>query len=275
MSEFEQPLAATHTTTDAHTHNVAGLERTLSVIGGGLLLGNGLRQGGIGGWSQVLLGGLLAARGISQHCAIKQSLTPSPWEEQLRREYGWHNLEACMRSVTVGKTRSEVFEFLRDTSKLAEVLERVQSLEQIEPNRYRWSVEGPLGKPLQSFARLEEVRDNQQLVWVSEAGARLPLRCTISLTDAPQGRGTEIKVVLACEPPAGVLGYAGASLLSPLLGGLLTRELRRIKQYLETGEVALSRSADSGRQPREELRQSAPEQARWPEQEPANWEVQP
>jgi len=261
MSEFEQPLAATHTTTAANQHNVTGLERVLSVIGGGLLLGNGLRQGGIGGWSQVLFGGLLAARGISQHCPIKQSLSPSPWEEQLRREYGWDNLEACMPSVTIGKPRSEVFEFLRDTARLAEVLERVQSLEQIEPNRYRWSALGPLGKPLQSFAHLEEVRDNQQLVWVSEVGARLPLRCTISLADAPRERGTEIKVVLACEPPAGVLGYAGPSLLSPLLGCLLTRELRRIKQYLETGEVAVSRSADTASQRRDELRQSAPEQA--------------
>lgn len=113
MSEFEQPLAATHTTA-GHTRNVTGLEQVLSLIGGGLLLGNGLRQGGIGGWTQMLLGGLLAARGISQHCPLKESLTPSPWEQQLRREYGWHNLEACMRSVTVGKPRSEVFDFLRD-----------------------------------------------------------------------------------------------------------------------------------------------------------------
>lgn len=237
------------------------------MIGGGLLLGNGLRQGGIGGWTQVLFGGLLAARGISQHCPIKKSLSPSLWEEQLRREYGWHNLEACMRSVTIGKPRNEVFEFLRDTTKLAEVLERMQSLEQIEPNRFRWRAEGPLGKPLQSFARLEEVLDNQQMVWVSEAGAWLPLRCTISLADAPQGRGTELKVVLACEPPAGILGYAGASLLSPLLGSLLTRELRRIKQYLETGEVAASRGPDAYRHPRErereEVQQPVPEQARW------------
>ena len=262
MSEFEQPLAATHTTLDAHRHNVTGLERVLSLIGGGLLLGNGLRQGGIGGWAQVLFGGFLAARGISQHCPIKESLSPSPWEEQLRREYGWHNLEACMRNVTVGKPRNEVFDFLRDTTKLAEVLERVQRLEQIEPNRFRWSVEGPLGKPLQSFARLEEVRDNQQLAWVSEADAWLPLRCTISLADAPQARGTEIKVVLASEPPAGVLGYAGASLLTPLLGGLLTRELRRIKQYLETGEVAVSRSSDARRQSRDEPLQPAHE-PRW------------
>lgn len=272
MSEFEQPLAATHTTA-GHTRNVTGLEQVLSLIGGGLLLGNGLRQGGIGGWTQMLLGGLLAARGISQHCPLKESLTPSPWEQQLRREYGWHNLEACMRSVTVGKPRSEVFDFLRDTTKLAEVLERVQRLEQIDPNRFRWSAEGPLGKPLQSFARLERVLDNQQLVWVSETGAWLPLRCTISLADAPQGRGTEIKVVLACEPPAGVLGYAGASLLSPLLGGLLTRELRRIKQYLETGEVAVSRGSDARRQPRDEAPQAVPEQAHRPQQ--ANWQVQP
>ena len=271
MAEFAPPLAATHTTTQAHRHNVGGLERVISLIGGGLLLGNGLRQGGIGGWSQVLFGGFLAARGISQHCAIKESLTPSPWEQQLREEYGWQNLEACMRSITIAKPRSEIFALLRDSDRLASVLERVQRLEQIAPNRVRWTVTGPLGKPLQACARLDAVLENQQLAWVSEDDARLPLRCTLNLTDAPHGRGTEVQVVLACEPPAGAIGYAGASLLSPLLGGLLLRELRRIKQYLETGEVATSRS----RHAPYALPEETHEQPRQPAREQSRWEVQP
>lgn len=55
--------------------NVEGWERAVSLAGGVLMLGKGLRRGGAGGLVQLTMGGLALARGISGHCAAKQLLS--------------------------------------------------------------------------------------------------------------------------------------------------------------------------------------------------------
>ena len=55
--------------------NVHGWERTASVAGGLMLLGKGLRRGGISGLLQLAMGGMALFRGISGHCEAKRILT--------------------------------------------------------------------------------------------------------------------------------------------------------------------------------------------------------
>ncbi|HCJ29338.1 MAG TPA: hypothetical protein DHV63_08605 [Pseudomonas sp.] len=55
--------------------NVHGWERTASVAGGLMLLGKGLRRGGLGGMLQLAMGGMALARGISGRCEAKRLLT--------------------------------------------------------------------------------------------------------------------------------------------------------------------------------------------------------
>lgn len=51
--------------------NVQGFERVASLAGGLLMIGRGIRRGGIPGWLQAAVGGLTLARGISGHCSTK------------------------------------------------------------------------------------------------------------------------------------------------------------------------------------------------------------
>ena len=55
--------------------NVHGWERTASVAGGLMLLGKGLRRGGVSGLLQLAMGGMALARGISGRCEAKRILT--------------------------------------------------------------------------------------------------------------------------------------------------------------------------------------------------------
>ncbi len=64
--------------------NVHGWERTASVAGGLMLLGKGLRRGGMGGLLQLAMGGMALARGISGRCEAKRILTES--EQQPRQQ---------------------------------------------------------------------------------------------------------------------------------------------------------------------------------------------
>lgn len=67
--------------------NVHGWERTASVAGGLMLLGKGLRRGGLSGLVQLALGGMALARGISGRCEAKRMLTeesekPAPQKQR-------------------------------------------------------------------------------------------------------------------------------------------------------------------------------------------------
>lgn len=55
-------------------HNVHGWERAGSVAGGLIMLGKGVRRGGIFGLIQIGIGGLALARGLSGHSGAKSLL---------------------------------------------------------------------------------------------------------------------------------------------------------------------------------------------------------
>ncbi|WP_017736287.1 DUF2892 domain-containing protein [Pseudomonas sp. CBZ-4] len=54
--------------------NVHGLERIGSVAGGVMMVGKGLRRGGIFGLIQVAIGGVALARGFTGHSSLKDKL---------------------------------------------------------------------------------------------------------------------------------------------------------------------------------------------------------
>jgi uncharacterized membrane protein len=56
------------------TQNVHGWERIGSVAGGVMMVGKGLRRGGIFGLIQVAIGGVALARGITGHSRLKDAL---------------------------------------------------------------------------------------------------------------------------------------------------------------------------------------------------------
>jgi uncharacterized membrane protein len=57
--------------------NVYGWERAGSVAGGIVMMGKGLRRGGIFGLIQVAIGGVALARGITGHSSVKSMIEKS------------------------------------------------------------------------------------------------------------------------------------------------------------------------------------------------------
>ncbi len=56
-------------------------------------------------------------------------------------------------------------------------------------------------------------------------------------TAAPADRGTEVRVTLSYEPPAGKAGVVIAKILGEEPGRQVSDDLRRFKQLMETGEL--------------------------------------
>ncbi|MBF6038530.1 DUF2892 domain-containing protein [Pseudomonas sp. P154a] len=78
MSELKRVERIESTPFQSHSeHNVYGWERAGSVAGGVVMMGKGLRRGGIFGLIQVAIGGVVLARGITGHSSVKSMIEKS------------------------------------------------------------------------------------------------------------------------------------------------------------------------------------------------------
>jgi uncharacterized membrane protein len=71
------------------------------------------------------------------------------------------------------------------------------------------------------------------IAWRSLAGADVDSTGSVHFTPVPSGRGTELRVVLKYDPPAGKLGAQVAKLLGEDPEQQIRDDLNHFKQQLE------------------------------------------
>ena len=82
----------------------------------------------------------------------------------------------------------------------------------------------------------------ERLAWESEDGSDLDTSGVIEFTDAPPGRGTYVRFMMAYDPPGRAIGRGIAKLLQRAPSIQARRDLRRFKELMETGEVTTNAS---------------------------------
>ena len=80
----------------------------------------------------------------------------------------------------------------------------------------------------------------ERIAWASVEGADVDTSGEVLFVPAPGGRGTEVRVRLRFDMPAGALGRAVAKYFGKDPSQALDDDLRRFKQVMETGEVVRS-----------------------------------
>ena len=157
------------------------------------------------------------------------------------------------RTVTIGKPRQELYDFWRGFDRLPQFMHNVESVEKLDDERSRWVIKGPGGRDVELTNRLVEDVPGQRLAWESEEGSDVDTSGVIEFTDAPPGRGTYVRFLMAYDPPGGAIGRGIAKLLQREPSIQARRDLRRFKDLMETGEVTVnaSPSARSSESPTE------------------------
>jgi uncharacterized membrane protein len=145
------------------------------------------------------------------------------------------------RTVTIGKPRHDVYAAWRDFSGFPSFMENVRSVEQLEDDRSHWSVYGPGGALIEFDSRIVEDVPGERISWKSEEGAFVPNTGTVTFRDAPGGRGTEVDLTITYEPPGGAVGAVIAKMFQREPNIQARRDLKRFKQWMETGEIATQR----------------------------------
>jgi uncharacterized membrane protein len=158
-------------------------------------------------------------------------------------------------AITVRRPREEVYTFWRDLENLPRFMIHLRSVREIDERRSHWVARGPAGKAVEWDAEIVEDRADERLAWRSSDDATVRNSGVVRFTGAPRGQGTEVRVELSYEPPAGAVGAAFARLLGEHPDQQVRDDLRRFKQVMETGEVVRSEGSPDGIQALSRLRQ--------------------
>lgn len=98
---------------------------------------------------------------------------------------------------------------------------------------------GPLGVRAEWDAEVITERENELIGWRSVGDSEVDTAGSVHFTKVPGGRGTEVRVSLKYDPPAGKLGVAVARLLGQSPARQIHEDLSRFKQVMEAAAPAI------------------------------------
>ena len=124
-------------------------------------------------------------------------------------------------------------------------MENVKSVELLEAGRSKWIIAGPAGKDVELVSVITEDVPGEKIAWTSSEGSDIDHEGWIAFKDNAFGRGTEVRIFISYEPPAGAIGKVVAKVLQREPRVQARRELRRFKQLMETGEISTSKAPDA------------------------------
>ncbi len=228
--------------------NINDPERWVSVVVGSALAAYGLKMRSIGGLVLGAIGGTLVWRGATGHCFVYDGLGISSAPEgngsNVSVPYG--KGVRVEKSVTINASPEQIYSFWRNFENLPRFMHNLESVTVHDGVRSHWVAKGPAGTKVDWEAEIINEIPNELIGWRSIDGSKVDNAGSVHFTRVGD-RGTEVKVVLRYDPPAGVLGAAVSKLLGEDPAMNVQEDLRRLKMLIETGEVATTEGQSSGR----------------------------
>jgi len=206
----------------------------------------GLSRGTTGGVLLAGLGAALAYRGATGHCDVYESLGMSSVEHRQRTSIPSGQGVKVEESVTILKPREELFAFWRRLENLPRIMPHLVSVTEQGGNRSHWVACGLAGN-VEWDAEIINERPNELIAWRSLDDSEVATAGSVHFEPAPGDRGTEVKVVLSYNPPAGQLGAGIAWLAGRDPESQIREDLRTFKRLMETGTVPTTEGQPRGK----------------------------
>lgn len=223
--------------------NVSNSERLVSALTGGALVAYGLRRRDTVGVLLSLLGGGLAFRGTTGHCEVYQKLGINTTDSEPR---GLNRIHV-QKSVTINKSAAELYQFWRNFENLPLFMNHLESVTATGEKTSHWKVKAPLGTSVEWDAELTSDVENEKIGWKSAEIAEISNSGVVEF-NATKNRGTEVRITLTYEPPAGKIGSLIAKLFGEEPNQQIEEDLRRFKRLMETGSIMKIEGQPSGRE---------------------------
>jgi uncharacterized membrane protein len=220
--------------------NVHPAERVISGVAGAALTAFAVaRRRDPTGAALALTGGYLLYRGISGYCPTYAALRTGTANDS-------DSLTAIIphgqgikveKTVSIMRSASELYDYWRNFENLPSFMRHLESVTVQSETRSHWVAKAPLGKTVSWDAEIINEVPGELIAWRSVEGADVPNTGSVRFKTIPSGRGTQIKVNLEYNPPAGVLGAIVAKLFGEEPNQQVEDDLRRFKALMEAGEI--------------------------------------
>src|ERR1044071_8173534 len=157
------------------TSKVFAWERVGSVVAGAGLIVFGISRRSLWGGLAGLTGAALVIRGATG-CRVayqRRGVDSRSGDLQAERRERGHEGIRVTQAITVQRDPVEVFRHWRKLENLAQFMQHVESVEEIDSKRSHWVVRGPLGQTLQWDAQIVHESEGQVIGWESLPGAEV------------------------------------------------------------------------------------------------------
>ncbi len=230
--------------------NVGDSERLISGLVGGAFLIMAAQQKK--SWlvtPAAVLGLSMIGRGVTGKCRVYRELG-------IDSSQGGHHLAIpggllngtvkVQKTVTIKGSPAQIYQFWRKFDNLPKFMQNLESVSETSPGHTHWLARGPGDVQLEWDAHIHEDTANERISWATAEHSPIQHNGSVSFREDPAGRGTQVKVTLRYDIPGGKLGQGLAKLLGSEPGQQLDADLRRLKMFLETGEVARTDGQSAG-----------------------------
>ena len=218
--------------------NINEVERWLSIGAGAAMVFYGLTRRR-GGWILAGFGAWLVQRGASGHCYTYDLFGISTaGSSDTRRALGGRAGVNVEESVIIQRPVPELYRYWRNLENLPRFMSHLESVEQLTGTLSRWRAKGPAGTHVEWNAEIINDVSNQVIGWRSIEGSDVVSAGSVNFEEAR--RGTRLRVRLQYSPPGGKVGDAVARLLGRDAATDIRQDLRRFKELVESGQIALS-----------------------------------
>jgi uncharacterized membrane protein len=221
---------------DEDSINVGRTERVVSGIAAGAVALMGLRRRRLRPFLLPLAGSLIS-RAVTGRCAVNRALGRNT--ARARRTSPVASVPRgegikVEKSVTVSRSVQDVYQFWRNFENLPRFMDHLESVMVIDETRSHWVAKGPAGTKVEWDAVIHNELENELIAWRSLPGADVSNAGSVHFRESLPGGGTEVRVVLSYDPPAGKVGAAVAKLLGEEPSRQVEDDLRRFKQVMES-----------------------------------------
>ncbi|NRF65611.1 SRPBCC family protein [Aquincola sp. S2] len=136
-------------------------------------------------------------------------------------------------SLLIDATPERVFEIWSNCENYPRFLSHVKEARPLGDGRSHWIAEGPAGLRLEWMSELTDRVPSRLLCWRSTADAAIEQIACVRLE--PAGEGTRVSVRFVYRVPQGALSHAVATLLGRDPQQEIDDDLKRMKQFAESG----------------------------------------
>ncbi|MEO8071093.1 MAG: SRPBCC family protein [Acidobacteriota bacterium] len=224
----------------AWTTNVSFVERWITLtVGLGLAIA-GVGRPGRGAARMMTTGAALALRGASGWCPVYARLPgnrrpsyrpPTKGATESQRALSGPRGVHVRDRIVIDADIDTVFEYWRDLSHLASVIEHIESVEELSERRSRWVARGPFGLRAEWDAEIINEVPGRLIAWQSLDGADIISAGSVRFRETV--RGIEVTVHLQYAVAPGKAGAAAAWLLGDAPTQQMRAGLERFRHEIE------------------------------------------